>query len=81
MFDSPGFSGSRHGVEDDQELPGACDERELRWLAAFTQAHVEGMQNGMVSRSDDCCHVERAAHRGATADEGMHLTVACGSRR
>jgi hypothetical protein len=84
MFDSPGFSGSGHGVKDDQKLSGARDEAQLRRLTALTQAHVEGTKDGIVPRADGRCHVERAAHRGATPEDhalALYPATTAGQRR
>src|SRR5215471_7231343 len=38
---SPGLSARDHGVHEDQELPGAGDERRLVWLSFGHQALIQ----------------------------------------
>src|SRR3984893_18961532 len=63
------FLASRdHGVEDDDELSHAGDERDLRLLALGDQATIEGLEHGVVlGRGPETSHVEEIADLAASA--------------
>ena len=64
----PFLTAGNHGVEDDDELTHAGDERNLRLLAFGNQATIEGLEHRIVPRRGaEASHVEEIAHPAASA--------------
>jgi hypothetical protein len=66
----PHLIASQHGIEDDQELPHARGEHDLRRLALGQEASSEGTDHGVVLLGTEGRHVEAAAYRGASTPDG-----------
>src|SRR5438132_11863538 len=64
----PFFAAGDHGVEDDDELAHAGDERDLRLLPFGDQAKIESLEHRVVPcRSPKTSHIEEIADLAASA--------------
>lgn len=70
----PHLVASQHGIEDDEELPHARREHDLRWLALGQEASSEGTDHGVVLLGTQGSHVKTAAHCGASTPDGATAT-------
>jgi hypothetical protein len=60
---------SQHGIEDDQQLPHARSENDLRWLAFGQKASGEGTDHGVVLLGTEGSHVETSTDGGSSAPD------------
>ena len=65
----PGSFVVEHGVENDEELTHAGDERGLGVLAAGTQPQIESSDGGIAAASRHCCHIQDAPYLRASAPD------------
>src|ERR1700693_4063626 len=66
---TPGSFVVEHGVENDEELTHAGDERGLGALAAATQPQIESSDGGIAADSRHCCHIQDAPCLRASAPD------------
>ena len=62
-----------HGIHDDQQLPHAGGEGDLRWFSLSTQMQVEGADDRVATHRGDAGHVERSSHLGSAAKPDTEL--------
>jgi hypothetical protein len=66
---TPRLTISDHGIEGNQQLSHARGQGQLLFLALAEKPLIEGADDVVMTRGDECGHIEGFAHLGTTAPD------------